>query len=461
VAKTKTLFKCSACGFETVQWLGKCPECEDWNTLEERQSEPTSSAREKGVQSLPELSETQKKRLTPLSQTVEGEPGRFVSGIKEFDRVTGGGLLEGSVTLFSGEPGAGKSTLLLQVAGGYAKSSLVLYVSAEESLGQIRSRAERLSISGDNLVVLSETNLVSILQFMREAHPGVLILDSIQAISHPDFNGTTGSVGQVRSCADLLEEVAREENITLILIGHVTKDGILAGPKTLEHLVDTVLSFEGDRYQNLRTLRSNKNRNGSTGEMGLFEMTEKGLEEVENPSLFFMGEDFKAPGRAVVPIMEGQRPLLVEIQALVTPSAYPNPVRRFTGVDLAQAGLLVAVIEKNLKLDLSKQDIFLKVSGGLMVREPAADLGIVLAIISSFLAKELPGGVAVVGELGLGGEVKPIRGLEIRIKECARLGISQVIVADQGRQALQKMPKSIIITPVKTLAEAYQSLIKD
>jgi len=284
-----------------------------------------------------------------------------------------------------------------------------------------------------------------------------LILDSIQAVHHPEIPQGPGSITQVRDCTALLERVAQETETTLLLVGHVTKDGVLAGPKTLEHLVDTVLSFEGDRYQHLRTLRAAKNRNGSTGEIGLFEMTEKGLMEVTNPSALFMGGEQASPGRAVVPLMEGERPLLVEIQALVTPSSYTNPLRRFTGIDLSQAGLLIAVIEKTLNLNLSKQDIFLKVTGGLVLKETACDLGILLAIVSSFLLREIPKGVAFLGEVGLGGEVRPVRALDSRIRECARLGLNTLMVPQQKRR---ENPMGLTLKEVTTLQEATQIITK-
>jgi DNA repair protein RadA/Sms len=398
-----------------------------------------------------------------LTQIAVSAERRLGTGIQELDRVLGGGFFEGSVTLFAGEPGIGKSTLLLQAAQALAQKGVVLYVSAEESLAQIQARAKRLKIESDRLIVISENNLLTILSFMKEAKPSLLILDSIQAVYHPEISQGAGSLSQVRDSAMILEQAARELQVALVLVGHVTKEGALAGPKTLEHLVDTVVNFEGDRYQNLRMLRAVKNRNGSTGEIGLFEMTSSGLEEVKNPSELFMGllsadssqESF--PGRTLVPLMEGERPLVVEIQALATPTAYTNPVRRFTGIEAGRAALLVAVIEKTLNLSLSKSDLFLKVAGGLSVEEPACDLGVALAIVSSFLSQKFPTGIALIGELGLGGEVRPVKALEARVRECARLGIPSLILP---HQKLREFPPSIKICKARSLAEAYQFLVQ-
>ncbi len=455
MAKTKSLFRCTECGFETPQWLGKCPECNQWNCLEEAALPNTSSVSHRKIEA-PELSSSEKDRLQTLSQTDFQNETRLTSGLNEFDRVVGGGLFEGSVTLFSGEPGIGKSTLLLQVAHELSKKEMVLYVSAEESLGQITARAKRLKIEGGNLVVISENNLLTILGFLKETKPALLILDSIQAVYHPEIKQATGSLTQVRDSAAILERAARELNASLMIVGHVTKEGALAGPKVLEHLVDTVIQFEGDRYQNLRTLRASKNRNGPTGEIGLFEMTENGLEEVKNPSAIFMGEGVLTPGRALVPVMEGDRPLIVEVQSLVSPTIYPNPVRRFTGADSSQVSLLVAILEKVLNLNFSKSDIFLKISGGLTLDETACDLGIALAIVSSYLNKELPTGFVLAGELGLGGEVKPIRALDTRIRECERLGLQNILIPKQKRRGYSS---ALSVREVASLKEAYQTLI--
>lgn len=456
MAKTKTLYKCQKCEFESPQWLGKCTNCDSWNSLEEVLISKEESVAHRNVEA-PSLSKKDHERLVKLDKFASFSDNRLKSNINEFDRVLGGGIFEGSVTLFSGEPGIGKSTLLLQAANGLAKDKLVLYVSAEESLGQITSRAKRLKIDNNNLIVLAENNLLTILGFLKEIKPSVLILDSIQAVYHPEISQPTGSMTQVRDSAAILERSARESGCALFIVGHVTKEGFLAGPKTLEHLVDTVIYFEGDRYQNLRTLRAVKNRNGSTGEMGLFEMTECGLEQIINPSELFMGDGGSSPGRALVPLMEGDRPLIAEVQALVTPTVYPNPVRRFTGVDTNQASLLVAIIEKTLKLNLSKSDLFIKISGGLNINETACDLAITLAIISSFLNKELPSGYALIGELGLGGEVRPVKALEARVRECERLGLKHLILPDQK---MRGELSSLKATKVKSLSSAYQTLMR-
>jgi len=459
MAKIKTRYVCRECGFETASWLGRCSSCQAWNSFEEvGVDSPASATHEKFA--LPELSTTDRNRLVVLGKAQDSQGGVYPSGIQEIDRVLGGGLVESSVTLVAGEPGIGKSTLVLQMAGSLARKQLVLYISAEESFKQVASRAKRLKLEGENLILVAENNLFKILSFLKEIQPSVMILDSIQAVFHPGREQSPGSLLQVRDSAALLERFIKESQTSLVLVGHVTKDGAVAGPKTLEHMVDTVLSFEGDRYQHLRMLRALKNRNGSTGEIGLFEMTSKGLEEVKNPSSFFMSEDSGlVPGRTLIALMEGERPLLVEVQALVTQTSFLNPARRFAGVESSKASLLIAVIEKNLNLNLSKSDLFLKVSGGLSVGEPAGDLGITLAIISSFLSQGIPRDVALIGELGLGGEVRPVRSLDARVRECARLGFRSVLVPKQKGRHSSSPPDQIKQIEIKSLSEAYQTLL--
>lgn len=417
--KLRTSYVCQQCSFETHSWLGKCPNCDTWNSLIETVTDigsktplrPSTSSGLRGAQ-------PQK-----LSDVKHIEKNRLKSGYEEFDRVMGGGIVPGSVTLLAGDPGIGKSTLLLHVIGKVGG----LYVSGEESAEQVKLRAKRLGVSGDNIDILAETNVENIIQNLGD-QKNLVIVDSIQTLSSNELDGMAGSVGQIRHCAELLIAAAKSKGIPILIIGHVTKEGAIAGPKVLEHMVDTVLYLEGERFANARILRTLKNRFGAIEEVGIFEMVGEGLKEVTNPSALFLQDRVKnVPGSVVTVIMEGTRPMLVEIQALVVPTQLAMPRRVGNGVEYNRLQLLVAILQKRLNLPVGGFDIFVNVSGGLKIEEPAADLAVALAIISSFKNKAVDSKCAVFGELGLLGEVRRVGSEERRIKEAKRLGFSIIL----------------------------------
>ncbi|MBM3205731.1 DNA repair protein RadA, partial [Candidatus Shapirobacteria bacterium] len=425
---------CQQCGMESPKWLGRCSECGEWNSLVETVI-PTTK---KGF-----LTETLQS-LSPqkLSQIKAADLTRLKTEIEEFDRVLGGGLVPGSVVLIAGEPGIGKSTLMLELGeriGGF-------YISGEESLHQIKLRAERLKVKGEKLLFLSETDVDVIVETARslqkEHSLKSLIIDSIQTLTTQDLTGSAGSVGQVRECASRLLKMAKTLNIAVFLIGHVTKQGALAGPKVLEHMVDTVLSLEGEKFGSFRLLRTTKNRFGATDEVGVFEMTDKGMEQIKNPSQIFLSERQKGvPGSLVVATMEGTRPVLVEIQALVTPTQLALPRRMASGIDYQRLQLIVAVLSKRLSLPLGNFDIFVNVAGGLKIEEPAADLGVALAIFSSFRNLVVETKTVVFGELGLLGEIRSVSQSKQRVKEAKRLGFDKVISPEKYNSILQVIKK--------------------
>lgn len=422
--KQHTSYVCQQCGYETASWYGKCPECGSWNTLVETIKAPLRPSKEdSGLRGVGPV------KLQKLSEVRHIEKNRVKSGFNEFDRVVGGGIVPGSVTLLAGDPGIGKSTLLLHViakTGG-------LYVSGEESAEQVKLRAKRLGIDGTNIQILAETNVETIIAGMEmllkdEKSNKLVVVDSIQTLYSSDLEGMAGSVGQIRHTAELLIAESKSRGIPVVIIGHVTKEGAIAGPKVLEHMVDTVLYLEGERFANARILRTLKNRFGAIEEVGIFEMAESGLIEVTNPSALFLQDRVKnVPGSVVTVILEGTRPMLVEIQALAVPSQLPMPRRIGNGVEYNRLQLVVAILTKRLSLPLSNFDIFVNVSGGLKIEEPAADLAIGLAIVSSFQNKPLDPKTAVFGELGLLGEVRRVNSEERRIRESKRLGFSIVI----------------------------------
>ena len=418
-------FVCSECGYESVEWYGKCPNCSAWNTMKEFK-EQRSKFKDGGRQDRNEESKPLK-----LSEIKTSIKQRFSSGMEEFDRVLGNGFVKGSVILLAGEPGVGKSTLLLQLVKKMSEVR-ILYISGEESPEQVKGRAERLGVLGTNLLLLSETNADRIIEeFGKMDGETLVIIDSIQTLWSEDFEGYPGSVSQVRGCAQKLLEVGKKKGITMILVGHVTKEGEIAGPMILSHMVDVVLFLEGERFTELRLLRGFKNRFGPTDEVGVFKMSEKGMEEVKNPSEIFLGEKNEGgkgeAGSITVCAMEGTRPMLLEIQALVTQSALAIPRRVVTGVDYNRVLLLAAVLQKALNIPLYNQDIFVKVAGGFKISEPAADLGICLAIISSFKNQSLSGKICAFGEVGLLGEIRRVSGEEKRAKEAKKLGFSQIL----------------------------------
>lgn len=442
-------FVCQQCGHESPRWMGRCPECGEWNSLVEEVVAPApkrQSARQAAVTG------AQPVRLTEVS--VEALP-RLSTGIGELDRVLGGGIVPGSLALLGGDPGVGKSTLLTQVADILSHEQPVLYVSGEESAHQIKLRAKRLGVTGANLYVLAETNLEAILAHIGSLQPALVIVDSIQTTQTGELESAPGTVAQVRACGVALQRVAKEQGIAIFLVGHVTKEGALAGPKALEHLVDTVLTFEGDPHLNYRILRATKNRFGSTDEVALFEMREQGLVAVQNPSEWLLSERAShSPGSVVTAVMEGTRPLLVEVQALVTHSYLSQPRRQVTGLDYNRVNMVLAVLEKRAGVRLSDKDVFVNAAGGIFVREPAADLAIALAVVSSLKDRPLPPDMVVFGELGLAGEVRSVIHTEQRVREAQRLGFSRVMLPRRDARALKARGLEIALDGTYTIRDA-------
>lgn len=454
MAKIKTKYVCQACGAEQARWYGKCPDCDAWNTLVEEVVQATSGPGKVGAAALPSAVAF-KARPMPIASVPMTEEERFSTGLGELDRVLGGGVVPGSLVLLGGEPGSGKSTLLLQVAHRLAAIGLrVLYASGEESAKQIRMRAKRLGAEHPGLHVLAETDVRAIQAAVLEMKPDWCVIDSIQAVYDPDTNSLPGSVSQVRAATGAFMKLAKEEGVALCLVGHVTKEGTLAGPRVLEHMVDTVLYVEGDRFKSHRLLRSVKNRFGATNEVGVFEMAETGLREVTNPSELFLAERApEASGSAIVATMEGTRPLLVEIQALVSPSALAQPRRSATGLEYNRLVQILAVLEKRVGLTLSKADAYLNVVGGLDINEPAADLGVALAVASSLRDVPLPPKLLAIGEVGLNGEIRAVSGLEQRLKEAAKLGFEVAIVPEHNLGGVA-LPPGLKVVGVTRLMDA-------
>lgn len=449
--KTRTYYVCNECGTESPQWFGKCPGCGTYNSLEEQIE--TSAAilpSRGGVKSSTGNGKSNKpakpRASLTFAQITHRDQERWFSGYGELDRVLGGGIVPGSLVLIGGDPGIGKSTLLLQVSNRLAERYRILYVCGEESGQQVKLRASRLGVSsepevltetangtnksvGADLYVLPETDLEEILRELESLKPNVAVIDSIQTIYLPAMASAPGSVAQVRECTAALMKVAKREDITLLIVGHVTKEGAIAGPKVLEHLVDTVLYFEGDRFASHRLLRSVKNRFGATHEIGVFEMLERGLREVSNPSELFLGNrDDSTPGTALVVACEGTRPIVVELQALVSPTSYSSPRRSTTGVDYNRLLQILAVLEKRVGIPLSKLDAYVASAGGLSVEEPAVDLGIAIAVVASFRDRVVDPRTVLIGEVGLGGQIRPVSQMELRLKEAAKLGFKRAIV---------------------------------
>jgi len=452
MVKKKSSYCCTECGYESVQWLGKCPQCGLWNTFEEIFiSEGRASSGRTNV-----LNVSDKKKIIPLNKVAAKKQERISVGSEELNRVLGGGVLPETTILFAGEPGIGKSTLLLEVCSAVAKNNTkqVLYISAEESLHQVRERSQRLGINGDNIYVISESDLDLISSYINEIKPLIVIIDSVQAIHDASISSPPGTLSQVRESALRLCQLAKEKGFVLFLIGHVTKEGMLAGPKSLEHLVDTVVYFEGDRYQSLRIIRVMKNRFGSTGEVGIFEMTKEGLSEIKNPSSIFLPENEEiTPGRVTASVIEGHRPFLVEVQALTNETPFNNPLRRALGIELNKISLLLAVIERTLRLNLYRYDVFVKAVGGLRLQETASDIAIAVAIISSFKMVSISPHTVVIGELGLGGEVRKVRLIEARIREAARLGFKEVIIPKNN--VTHKSFDNVSVKEIGHLKEIY------
>jgi DNA repair protein RadA/Sms len=452
MSKPRSVFVCQHCGVQQTRWLGRCPDCQEWNTLvEERvavEAKGPARMQRGGAAPQPE----------PITTVAPANEERSSSGIGELDRVLGGGVVPGSVVLIGGDPGIGKSTLVLQALAQLARRGPALYVSGEESPQQIKMRADRLGIAEPQLLVLAETSVEALLDHAHALRPVVLAVDSIQTVFTGQLTSTPGSIGQVRESAAQIVQFAKHHGLASILVGHVTKEGAFAGPRVLEHMVDTVLYFEGDRGHSFRILRAVKNRFGSTNEIGVFEMKESGLQAVANPSALFLAErPVDVPGSVVVASMEGTRPILVELQALVSPSSLGTPRRTTLGMDHNRVALLVAILEKKMGLQLTGNDIFLNVAGGVHLDEPAADLGAVLAVASSFLNRPVDPHTLLAGEVGLAGEVRAIAQAEARVREGAKLGFKRCVLPESSRRQVAPID-GVEMRGVQSLNEAWELL---
>ncbi|MEG1809125.1 MAG: DNA repair protein RadA [Oscillospiraceae bacterium] len=432
MAGLKSVYICTNCGASSNKWLGKCPNCGEWNSfVEEIVEKQNQSSRSKSEGIVKKVSTQRLDEISTDAQT------RYTTGIGELDRVLGGGIVGGSVVLLGGEPGAGKSTLLLQMCGHMCDFARILYVTGEESAHQIKLRASRLNVDSSNISIATETDVFSIMSLISELRPDLAVIDSIQTITSTEMPSAAGSVTQVRECTSLLTQMAKGEEIPLFIVGHVNKDGAIAGPKVMEHIVDTVLLFEGDRYLSYRILRAVKNRFGSTNEIGIFEMGAKGLEEIQNPSsLFLDGRDEAVSGSCVTCVMEGSRAVLSEIQSLVAKTGFGTPRRTSSGFDYNRTNLLLAVLEKRAGYFFSNLDVYINVIGGIQMNEPAADLAVAVSLVSAVLDRPVPTGIAAFGEIGLGGEVRACGNTIQRINESVRLGYNRCILA---KSALPKI----------------------
>lgn len=449
--KAKTVFLCTSCGNETAKWAGRCPSCGQWNTLEEYTPPAASTGRKAAA---PAARATAVSRPKRLSEIQPEEASRFSTGMGELDRVLGGGAVRGSLVLVSGAPGIGKSTLLLQICQKITEQQRVLYVSGEESASQLKLRAERLHVSGDELFFLCETNLDEVLTSADGLKPDVLIVDSVQTLFTEDKQASPGSVTQVKDCTMRLMQYCKSSGVTVFIVGHINKEGVIAGPKVLEHMVDCVLYFEGESHTSYRLLRAAKNRFGSTNEIGVFEMADTGLTEVPNPSeMLLSGRPLGTSGTCVACVMEGTRPILAEVQALVSPTTLSVPRRSCNGFDYNRAAMLLAVLEKRGGLHFSNADVYLNVIGGLRLDEPAADLPVLLAAASAYRDKPIADTMTAIGEVGLSGEIRSVRQLELRLTEIHRLGFTHCIIPRSGTTAI-KAPEGLQLLRARNLSEA-------
>ena len=450
MAKQKTVFYCTACGNESPKWAGRCSACGAWNTMLEHIEKPVAPGRAKSAPV--GMSRVPKK----LSQVDSGDEIRFLTGMGELDRVLGGGAVEGSLVLVGGAPGIGKSTLLLQICANICKNRRVLYVSGEESERQLKLRAERLGVDSEELYILSETRMSEVLAAVESVKPDILIADSIQTLYNETNESSPGSVSQVKDCTMSLMTVSKQEGLTVFVVGHINKDGAIAGPKVLEHMVDCVLLFEGDQHSSYRLLRAAKNRFGSTNEIGVFEMIDSGLIEVPNPSkMLLQGRPENAPGSCVACVMEGSRPVLAEIQALVTKTSFNVPRRAADGFDFNRAVLMLAVAEKRGGLALGTFDAYINVVGGLRLDEPAADLPLILAVASVYRDKPIPATLAAIGEVGLTGEIRAVNHLSQRLQEVSRLGFTRCVIPRYGSDKVE-IPEGLEVFRVRNIREAIE-----
>jgi len=454
MAKVKSKWVCIECGYESAGYLGKCPECSSWGSFNEETQFSEKSANAVNNEFI------NKEKPELLKDIQLKDDIRISTNISEFDRILGGGLVQGSLVLIAGDPGIGKSTILLQTGGELCEcGKKVLYVSAEESANQIKLRAERLQINSNNLYIYPQTSMENIKSQIDEIAPDVVVVDSIQAIYSQNVASTAGSVSQIRECCNLLMHIAKTKNITVLVIGHVTKEGSIAGPKVLEHMVDTVIYFEGDKYKSYRMLRSMKNRFGNTSEVGIFEMHSDGLKEVKNPNELFLNErsQVAVPGSAIIVSNEGTRPLLVEIQALVGTTPYPTPRRVVNGVDSSRLLQILAVLEKRVGLNLSKQDVYVNVMGGIDISEPAADLGIAIAVATCARDVVVDSQTVIIGEIGLSGEIHPVNNIEKRLNEAISSGFKKAIIPYANN--VQNNTNKIEIVKVKRLIDAIGACV--
>ena len=455
MAKSKSLYICSECGYESAKWYGKCPGCGEWNTMNEQvvsvSAGSSKAKRNSGAYAAKVM------RLNEISGDIER---RISTGVSEFDRVLGGGIVEGSLVLISGDPGIGKSTILLQICEHLGKSRNVLYVSGEESASQIKLRAGRLGVKTYKLCILAETDIVLIVETIKTCKPDVVIIESIQTMVYDEISSTAGSITQVRECTNILMHLAKSLEIPILVVGHVNKDGAIAGPKVLEHIVDTVLYFEGERNYSYRILRGVKNRFGSTNEIGVFEMKQNGLQEVENPSLLMLsGRPKNVSGTCVACVMEGSRPILAEVQGLVTATGFGTPRRMSTGFDYNRMAMILAVLEKRAGYYFNSMDTYINVIGGLRLDEPAADLTVAMALVSSLKDIVVKDDIIAFGEIGLAGEIRAVNNCEQRISESVRLGFDKCIIPFHNYKGLSKNIKvSADIVPVRSVREAFNAI---
>lgn len=452
--KQKNVYICRECGYQSPKWMGKCPSCGTWSSFDETivREDKSKPARPANV--------GVRRQAQRISEVKTDEEVRYITGISELDRVLGGGIVRGSLILVGGDPGIGKSTLLLQICHQLGSSKKILYVSGEESERQIKLRAERLGTDASNLYLISETDVETIIECINDVSPDIVIIDSIQTMHREDIASASGSVPQVREATNAFMRIAKSRDIAMFLVGHVTKDGALAGPRVLEHMVDCVLYFEGDRQMTFRILRAVKNRFGSTNEIGVFEMKNSGLCEVENPSAMLLeGRSENNSGSSIICAMEGSRGVLAEVQALVTPTGFGNPRRMSAGIDLNRVILMIAVLEKRARVNLSNSDVYINVAGGLRIDETAADLGICAAIVTGQTDTQIPPDMIFVGEVGLGGELRNVAQLEKRLSEAAKLGFKSAVVPKQSLKGIS-VPKDFSVFGVRTLSEAIGLLRK-
>jgi DNA repair protein RadA/Sms len=458
MAKEKKQFVCTNCGYISPKWQGQCQACNSWNTLEE-EVVVKATKQEQKRSSWSDYQGNSGPQPVVLSEVVSGDTRRLTAPDNELNRVLGGGIVGGAIILLTGNPGIGKSTLMLQVA--LKMKGKVLYVSGEESEQQIKMRADRISERQEHCYILTETNTNKLLKYTKELQPDILVIDSIQVLSSPHNDSMPGSISQIRECAGELQRFAKESNTAVFIIGHVNKEGNVAGPKLLEHIVDTVLHFEGDRHYSYRILRTLKNRFGSTDEMGIYEMQANGLREVANPSeLLLSQKDEDLSGSAVAATLEGMRPMLIETQALVSTSVYSTPQRSATGFDLRRLSMLLAVLEKRGSFPFAMNDVFLNIAGGIRVDDPAIDLAIVAALLSSLHDVAVPSNICFAGEVGLSGEIRTVNRLEQRIQEADRLGFQQIFISKYNTKGIDKKRYNIQITPISRIDELYTALFE-